>query len=149
MARELLGIATGAESEAVKLAAVKDALDRAGISAKTAVEVTVEPAPYLELLGDVAQISKAQHDALKRGELLIAPPPLPPDVIVDAEFVDEPHAEAPDLDSPGLPRPLWAEDDEALPAGRTGQLVPLEDAQAEANAVNRRAKVVQAKRRRR
>jgi hypothetical protein len=47
-------------------------LDRGGLGAKHAVEVsaTVEPPPYLELLGDVAQITKAQHEALKRGELL-------------------------------------------------------------------------------
>ena len=45
LARQLLGIAEGAESEAVRLAAVKDALDRAGIQAKTAatVESSVKP----------------------------------------------------------------------------------------------------------
>ena len=43
MARELLGIATGAESEAVKLAAVKDALDRAGLGAKTEVALELSP----------------------------------------------------------------------------------------------------------
>jgi hypothetical protein len=39
MAKALLGIAQSAESEAVKLAAVKDALDRAGLKAPTQVEV--------------------------------------------------------------------------------------------------------------
>jgi len=39
MAKELLGIATGAESESVKLAAVRDALDRAGLAKPAQVEI--------------------------------------------------------------------------------------------------------------
>jgi hypothetical protein len=147
MARELLGIATGAESEAVKLAAVKDALDRAGLGAKHAVEVSVEPPAYEVLMGDVAQITKAQHEALKRGELLPAPPELPPSEIYDAELVPEPHQERADgadraIDPPR--KPAWALDD--LGPQPSQALVTLEEAQAEANATNRRAKVVRSRR---
>ncbi|MFD5809407.1 hypothetical protein [Rhodococcus aetherivorans] len=52
MAKELLGIATDDDAPvAVKLAAIKDALDRAGLSAKTAVSVEVGPTKeYEEIL---------------------------------------------------------------------------------------------------
>lgn len=64
MTRELLGMATSAESEAVKLNAVRDALDRAGLGAKT--EVSLELKPWEQLMGDiagVATISRAEHRA--------------------------------------------------------------------------------------
>lgn len=50
MAKQLLGIALGAESESVRLNAIRDALDRAGLKAPT--EVVVSPAdtkPYEEV----------------------------------------------------------------------------------------------------
>lgn len=54
MARELLGIATSAESESVRLAAVKDALDRAGLGAKQALELSAKPLePWEEVLRGV------------------------------------------------------------------------------------------------
>ena len=95
MARELLGIATGAESEAVKLAAVKDALDRAGLGAKTEVALAVKP--WEDIMGDlagVATITRAESRA-RRGLPDDTPAPAEPMDIVDAEVVDD-DAEAPE-----------------------------------------------------
>jgi hypothetical protein len=146
MARELLGIATGAESEAVKLAAVKDALDRAGLGAKT--EVALELRPYEHILNDVAgvaQITRAESRA-RRG-LPDNTPALDdePLEVVDAELVDDGPVYPPDATgdarTPAEPPDLPGGD----PAPATGppgrELATLEQAAADAAAVNRRAKV--------
>lgn len=89
MAKELLGIAVSAESEAVKLAAVKDALDRAGLGAKAEVALAVKP--WEDIMNDVAgvaNISLAESRA-RRGlpdEPALAEPAYD---IVDAELVDD------------------------------------------------------------
>ena len=90
MARELLGIATGAESEAVKLAAVKDALDRAGLNVKQALELSAKP--WEDIMNDVAgvaNITRAESRA-RRGlpddEPALDDEPLE---VVDAELVDD------------------------------------------------------------
>ncbi|BCO43902.1 hypothetical protein MINTM020_47570 [Mycobacterium paraintracellulare] len=163
MARELLKIATTSESESVKLSAVRDALDRAGLKPPTQVEVGPKaPEPWEELLGDVAHITRAQHEAMKRGEYIPAPPtqqpalPPRPDDIVDAEVVDAP-AQHREHDSPGADgtrqgdvpgnRPLWAEDAPTRPPSR--ELVTLEEAAAEVAQANRAAGVHQKGRSRR
>ena len=162
MAKELLGIATGAESEAVKLSAVKDVLDRAGLKPPAQVELSAKPPdPYEELLGDVMQITRAQHEAMKRGEYQPAttalpdPPALPPACddradVLDAEVVPDEHTARPArstgerADRPSAPE--WAE-----PPARsaTGQLVDEETATAEVAAANRAARVSQPRRKRR
>jgi hypothetical protein len=63
-----------AESEAVKLNAIRDALDRSGLGAKT--EVSVEVKPWEQLMGDIAgvvTISRAEHRALQGRPFLEAP----------------------------------------------------------------------------
>lgn len=141
----------GGVDENVTLRAIRDALDRAGLMAKTEVAVEVK-APWEELLGDVAHITKAQHEAMKRGEPLPPTPPaaLPPPVedIVDAEVVPDDPVPQPERDgerAEGARVPDWAE---PPPASRTGALVPLEDATAEAAQANRAARVVRVRRRR-
>lgn len=159
MARELLNIATGAESEAVKLTAVRDALDRAGLKPPAQVELSAKPPePYEELLGDVMQITKAQHEAMKRGEYQSAtlpdPPALPPADdradVVDAEVVPDaperpPRSTGADADCP--PAPEWAEPPPRSASGPPSrELVPLEDAMADVNRTNRAAKVTRVRR---
>lgn len=138
----------GGVDDNVALRAIRDALDRAGLMAKTEVAVEVK-APWEELLGDVMQITKAQHEAMKRGEPYTPAPPreLPPGEIVDAELVpDADHtAVPPDSTGPtpeGDDRAASRVPDFAEPSGPPSrELVPLEDAMADVNRANRAAKV--------
>jgi hypothetical protein len=137
MARELLGIATGAESEAVKLAAVKDALDHAGLGAKTEVALAVKP--WEDILNDVAgvaNISRAESRA-RRG----LPDDTPAMEIVDAEVVD-------DDDGPAYPPsatgdacmgdgPITGAERSTAPV--SGALVPLDEAAHDTARANRSA----------
>lgn len=98
MARELLRMATDENaSDAVKLAAIRDALDRAGVTQKTAVEIEVTAKPYQKLIAGLELVTRAESRA-RRG-VPDATPPLPPQralpvpdgsEIVDAEVVDPP-----------------------------------------------------------
>lgn len=61
MAKQLLGIALTAEGEAVKLAAIRDALDRAGLKPPAEVVLSQgETKPYEELFDDIASGSRAE-----------------------------------------------------------------------------------------
>ena len=63
MARELLKMATDDNvSDSVKLAAIRDALDRAGLAAKNAVEVQVgPPKPYEAILERIEAGSRTEY----------------------------------------------------------------------------------------
>jgi hypothetical protein len=130
MARELLGMETGAESEAVKLNAIRDALDRAGLGAKA--EVSLEIKPWELLMGDiagVATISRAEHLAHQGA------------FVIDAELDDPVDESPPPLDGPEN-RPRSPEDERNGPEGGevpggdmpkgsdppTGHLMTLEEA---------------------
>lgn len=136
MARELLGIAKTAESEAVKLAAVKDALDRAGLSPKHAVELEVSTAPWQEVLPGVARISQDESRA-RRGlqpDPTPALPPADPDAVVDAEVV-EPSENRPPWPKPpygpGADEPIRPPTDSPVAAHRPGKaLMTIEEAEA-------------------
>lgn len=66
MARQLLGIALTADSEAVMLAAVKDALDRAGLKAPSEVVLSQsDPKPYEQIFDDIGTGTRADSRAAR------------------------------------------------------------------------------------
>ena len=65
MARELLGIATNGQSEAVRLAAIRDALDRAGLKPPTQVELG-QTSAFEIVFSDIVSGSRAESRA-RRG----------------------------------------------------------------------------------
>lgn len=56
-----------AVSESVRLSAIKDALDRGGVSAKSAVEVEVgPPKPWEQIMGGLTEIVAGSRDDFRR-----------------------------------------------------------------------------------
>ena len=60
MARNLLGIALGGESESVRLVAIRDALDRSGITKPTEVVLSQGDKPYEEIFDEIAGVTRAE-----------------------------------------------------------------------------------------
>lgn len=110
MAKQLLHMATDQTvSDAVKLAAIRDALDRAGLKPTTAVEVGLGTQPWQELVEGVVTLTRAESRA-QRGlppgaapATATDPIPVPADGgdVVDAELV--PLVD-PDVMSPSVAR---------------------------------------------
>lgn len=65
MARQLLKIAESADSESVRLAAVRDALDRAGLKAPTQVDLEVGPKPFEQIFAGMANMTRAESRAAR------------------------------------------------------------------------------------
>ena len=61
LARELLNMTTDPNVDPVKLAAIKDALDRSGIHAKTAVSVEVSTKPYELVFDRIVSGPRSEH----------------------------------------------------------------------------------------
>jgi hypothetical protein len=123
MAHELLKMAVDVNvSDAVKLAAIRDALDRAGLSARTAVSVEVGLRPFEVIFDDIVSDSRAESrrrrgipdndglDAIAGIDTIALVRSDDAEPIVDAEVIDS------EPDSTDLPPSLNTE--RALEAGR-------------------------------
>ncbi len=97
--QRLLGFAFDADvRDVIALAAVNGILDRGGLTAKQALEIGVDPAPWEEVLSNlagIAQITREESRAARGLPAAPEPPALdPPPEVVDAEVVDGPDAPA-------------------------------------------------------
>jgi hypothetical protein len=146
MARELLKMAVDENvSDAVKLAAIRDALDRAGLSARTAVSVVIAPKPWEQIFDDITGGSRAESrrrrgipdDELDRWDTtaLETASPYPDEIeIVDAELVEPepdgtdspPSSNAEQLTVPAaVPTPSVTSSGDDRAEGRIGLFSPL------------------------
>jgi hypothetical protein len=95
MAKELLGIAVGAESEAVKLAAIKDVLDRIGITAKHELEIGLKP--YESVLAQLENVQAGSRAAFRNEPVRELPAVVEQDELEQYdELEDEPNVLMPD-----------------------------------------------------
>jgi hypothetical protein len=137
MAKQLLGIAEGAESEAVKLAAVKHVLAVAGISEKHALELSAaQPLqPWEQLVEELAPMTRAESRAARGfpDPLALVPVSQRDAEVIGAEIVPDPPRR----------RPPWAEDASAEPGQGNGPAQPgtglmtIEEANADIATRNR------------
>jgi hypothetical protein len=104
-AQRLLGFAFDEDvRDVIALAAVNGILDRGGLTAKQALEIGVDPAPWEEVLSNLAGIARISREESRARRGLPAPetPELPPAMeIVDAELVDP--AQKPDITAANSP----------------------------------------------
>lgn len=114
LVQRLLGFALDDEvPDNVALAAIRDALDRAGMSPKHAVELEVSPsAPWQQIIG-VARIS-AEESRARRGLPTDNPPapalaPPDDDAVIDAELVPDPAQDGPAHPSTRQSAPMAAD----------------------------------------
>jgi hypothetical protein len=73
LACQLLRMATDDDvADSVKLAAIRDALDRAGLSAKTAVEIEVgPPKPYEQILDGITVLEGGSREVFRRSQAML------------------------------------------------------------------------------
>ncbi|MBP3087377.1 hypothetical protein [Mycolicibacterium fortuitum] len=145
LAARLLGIALDeGTSETVRLAAIRDALDRGGVTAKAELELSAKPAePWREVLGNVTGVARvSQADSRRARGLPVedenpmpALEPVAADTVIDAEVVDEnpdtPRAyptPAPTDTEPPVRQPPWQGSEP--PHRPSAELATLEDAAA-------------------
>lgn len=153
MAEKLLGIATDENAPyPVKLAAIRDALDRAGVTSKTAVDVEVNLKPWEQVFESISRdTGHGEPSAYERLALAAGIDPSAESDVVDAEVVYTPHAR-PTGPQTGHAYPPGADAAEAAPwAGVPGTLrlpaagasdarpVTGDDAITKAAEMNRRA----------
>ncbi|WP_068275542.1 hypothetical protein [Aldersonia kunmingensis] len=140
LARELLGLATGeGVADGVRLAATRDALDRAGLGAKTAVEVEVGPSkPFQQILDAAMGITGGSRaeSRTRRGELdAFADEVNPEDAWQDAEIIEAQAEEEDEPDGSPAPRPPEPyETDAGLSEAPSAGLLSMEDALAQLQA---------------
>lgn len=127
MAKQLLGIATSGESEAVRLAAIKHALALGGITEKTAVTVEVETPPWAQALQQMTGIARISQEQ-SRAERGLIPPPRELTAADPGEPVDAEEVPPPDHDGPTY-TPQWVQQAQA-DAASPGGYVDAEDAAA-------------------